>query len=50
MSAAASLMAGTVLFNFGWIAVMLSSLPALALLLVALAWQQRRLASSDLSG
>lgn len=49
MSAVASLMAGTVLFNFGWIAVLLSSLPALLLVLLALAWQQRRHASPGIA-
>ena len=47
MSAVASLMAGTVLFNFGWTVVMLSSLPALMLVFLALAWQRRRLRTSD---
>jgi hypothetical protein len=43
LSAGASLMAGTVLFDFGWTLVLLSSLPALMLVLLTLAWQQRRL-------
>ena len=43
ISAGASLMAGTVLFNFGWIMVMVSSLPALLLFLGLLAWQRRRI-------
>lgn len=40
-SAAASLLAGTILFRFGWTAVLLSVLPALLLVLVAVARQRR---------
>jgi predicted MFS family arabinose efflux permease len=46
-SAAASLLAGTVLLNLGWVAVMLSSVPALMLVLLAVAWQQRRHVSAS---
>lgn len=49
ISAGASLLAGTVLFNFGWIMVMLSSLPALLLFLGLLAWQRRRISSPGVS-
>ena len=45
MSAAASLMAGTVLFHFGWTLVLLSSLPALMLIFLALIRQRRHLAA-----
>ena len=49
ISAGASLTAGTVLFNFGWIMVMVSSLPALLLFLGLLAWQRRRISSPGVS-
>jgi predicted MFS family arabinose efflux permease len=45
MSAAASLLAGTVLFNFGWVPLLLSALPALLIVFGALVWQQRRQAA-----
>ena len=41
MSAVASLMAGTVLHNWGWIFLLLSSVPGLLLMLAALFWLYR---------
>ncbi len=43
-SALASLLAGTVLFNFGWLALMISVVPALLIMLAALGWYRRRTA------
>ncbi len=40
-SALASLMAGTVLFEFGWMVLMLSVVPALLIMLVTLVWHHR---------
>ncbi len=42
MSAAASLMAGVVLFNLGWATLLLSTVPALLLLLLAILWERGR--------
>lgn len=40
-SALASLLAGTILFEFGWLILMLSVLPALLIMLMTLAWHHR---------
>ena len=46
MSAAASLMAGVVLFELGWTTLLLSTLPVLLLLLFAILWERRRTGSA----
>jgi len=46
MSAAASLMAGVVLFELGWTTLLLSTVPVLLLLLFAILWERRRTGSA----
>jgi predicted MFS family arabinose efflux permease len=44
-SAAASLLAGVVLYNFGWEVLLISAAPALLLMLAALVWSKSRATS-----
>ncbi len=46
-SAMASLAAGSVMLTFGWTSVLLSALPALALMIVALGWNAARRADAQ---
>jgi hypothetical protein len=41
VSALASLLAGTVLFEFGWLTLMVSVIPSLLVMLATLAWLRR---------